>query len=165
MEEIWKEIDGYENYMVSTFGRVYNIKKKNILKGDIDCWGYHRVQLYNKHGRKHIKRNVLVARAFIPNPNNLPEVNHLDEDKSNNRVDNLKWCTEKENCNHGTRNKRISESKYKVVEMFTTDNIFVAEFNSVKKASEKTGIHANSIGNNCRGESKTAGGYIFRYKK
>ena len=154
--EEWRMIPGYEGlYMVSNFGRVKTVKTGYIHKGDIDCWGYHRVQLTKNGVKKHIKRSVLVAIAFLPNPNNLPEVDHIDEDKSNNCVWNLRWVSSKTNCNSGTRNKRISESKYKPVEMCDMNWNHICFFNSVKEASEKTGAKPNSISNNCRGESNS----------
>ena len=110
MQEIWKEIEGYEGlYEVSNLGRVRSldreqfqignggsyfkrIYKGRILKFKIDYHGYYRVHLSVNGERKHYLVHRLVAEAFIPNPNNLPCVNHKDEDKTNNSVDNLEWC-------------------------------------------------------------------------
>ena len=117
MIEEWKDIKGYEGlYQVSNLGRVKSLKfgKERILKTGVDRYGYISVNLYKNNKRKLCKVHRLVAEAFIPNLENKPEVNHLDEDKTNNMVSNLEWCTRNENVNNGTRNKRISK-KLKVI--------------------------------------------------
>ena len=107
--EIFKEIKGFEDYEVSNHGNVRSLKRDRILKPKITR-GYYYVTLC-EDGKKHDKRvNRLVAIAFIPNPHNLPCVNHKDENPSNNHVDNLEWCTYKYNSNYGTRNERIAEN-------------------------------------------------------
>ena len=124
MAEIWKEITGYEGlYQVSNLGNVRRIghletnkngiqrtlKDKN-LKPKVDGKGYVHVILFNHNKRKTIRIHRLVAEMFIPNPNNYPQVNHKDEDKQNNKVDNLEWCTNKYNSNYGNRCQNISKT-------------------------------------------------------
>ena len=125
MKEIWKDIKGYENlYQVSNLGNVrvldrhvnsgikYNNKVKRkgqILKQFLKKNGYLQVVLSNNNTRKYIAVHRLVAETFLQNTHNLPQVNHKDENKLNNCVDNLEWCTAKYNCNYGTRTKRISK--------------------------------------------------------
>lgn len=105
MREQWIKIKGYENYSVSSEGRVRNDRTGKVLKCIYSGTGYCVVNLWDKTPKcKTIHR--LVAQAFIPNPDNLPQVNHINEDKSDNRVENLEWCTPKHNANHGTRNER-----------------------------------------------------------
>lgn len=116
MEEIWKNVteEGYENlYEVSNLGRVRRIGKKNgkCLKPYPNKKGYLQVDLTNNGKRKCCRIHRLVAKAFIPNPNNLEEVNHKDENKTNNMVTNLEWCTSEYNANYKTRNKRIRATK------------------------------------------------------
>ena len=111
MQEIFKDIPGYEEiYQVSNLGRVRKLSYLTPYSGD----GYMRIRLCrgkNDHKMKLVHR--LVAETFIANPNNLPEVNHKDENKSNNTVDNLEWCTRKYNINYGGHNKKVIETKVK----------------------------------------------------
>ena len=126
-EEIWKPVVGYEGlYEVSSYGRVksldryvkYSDGRIYLHKGKVlslakDKNGYFVVSLYFNGKHNTIKVHRLVAQAFIPNPDNLPEVNHLDEDKTNNRVENLEWCDHKYNMNYGTRNIRSKDTHIK----------------------------------------------------
>ena len=113
--EIWKDIPGYENlYQVSSYGNVrsLNYRNKHIthnLKLYLDKYGYYRVDLHKNGKIEKWLVSRLVATVFIPNPHNLPQVNHKDEDSKNNRVENLEWCTAKYNVNYGTRNERCSK--------------------------------------------------------
>ena len=109
MEEIWKDIEGYEGlYQISNLGRVWSVRKEIYRKPTIVS-GYYGVSL-TKDGQFDIFTiHRLVAKAFIPNPLNLPQVNHKDENKLNNRVDNLEWCTAKYNSNYGSRNSKIGD--------------------------------------------------------
>ena len=122
MMEEWRAVPGYEGlYEVSSYGRVKSLKryksnnggipliKERILKPYNDKKGYLNVRLRNKNFKVH----RLVAQAFIPNPNNLPQVNHKNEDKSDNRVDNLEWCTAKYNNTYGTRQDKVRDTKIK----------------------------------------------------
>ena len=125
MIEEWRDIDGYENYyQVSNFGRVkrkahfsnYKGSSKRyipeiIKKLSTDKDGYKVVSLYIGKSNKLCKVHILVAKAFIPNDKNLPQVNHKDENKGNNFADNLEWCTCHYNNNYGTRNERVSKTK------------------------------------------------------
>ena len=121
--EIWKDIKGYEGYyQISSFGRVRGLDryvkqgdrtimlKSKILKPRYDSGKYLRVILTKNAIAKGFSIHRLVAQHFIPNPDNLPEVNHKDENKENNNVDNLEWCTSKYNTNYGTRTERASKT-------------------------------------------------------
>ena len=161
MKEIWKDCKGYEGkYQVSNLGRVWSIGSQKYLKGSYDKDGYIRVNLTAKNGkvkREYIHR--LVAKAFIPNPNNYPQVNHKDENKQNNCVDNLEWCTAKYNSNHGTRNKRVSKANSIPVYCFELDKTFYG----TREAERELGINHSSISKACKGKLKRAGGYLWEY--
>ena len=125
MVEIWKDVPGYEGiYIVSSFGKVKSLKRtrkgsygsirvvdERVLEHKIDKDGYHIVTLSKEGKTKCIGVHRLVARVFIPNPDGLPQVNHRDENKSNNSVDNLEWCDVKYNTNYGTRIERMLNTK------------------------------------------------------
>ena len=109
MKEEWRDIKGYEGkYKVSNLGRVYSFYKRECLEpGEVK--GYLQVSLYKNGKRNIFNVHRLVALHFIPNSNNYKEVNHKDENKQNNRVDNLEWCDRKYNQNYGSRTQRASE--------------------------------------------------------
>jgi len=96
MQEIWKE-SIVRGYAISNLGRLKNLKTNNIIKGDREEKGYCRLSIVVNGKKKHYAIHRLVAIAFIPNPNNLPQVDHIDFNKSNNCVSNLRWCSNKEN--------------------------------------------------------------------
>ena len=161
MKEIWKDCKGYEGlYQVSNLGRVWNVKLQKYLKGSYNKDGYHQVYLTAKNGKRKTESvHRLVALAFLSNPNNLPQVNHKDENKGNNCVDNLEWCNAKYNANHGTRNKRISKANSIPVYCFELDKIFYG----TREAERELGINHSSISKACKGKQKTTGGYHWEY--
>ena len=126
--EIWKKIEGYENYSVSTYGRVRNDKTGRILKPMDKNKGYLYVNLQDKCHRIH----RLVAQTFIPNPNNYPIVNHKDEDKSNNNVKNLEWCTSQYNNTYGTVvERRVNSNKTRIP--VVVDGVYYISLKSTEK--------------------------------
>ena len=162
IKEEWKDIKGYEGlYQVSNLGMVYSFKSNKYLKKLNNTGGYLRVQLC-KHGKvtnQSIHR--IVAEAFIPNPDNKPQVNHIDENKENNMVSNLEWVTAKENCNHGTRSKRL----YKPIRAIDIANGEYNHYVSVGGCAEKLNLKYQNISAVLNGRQKTAGGYVFEYIK
>lgn len=111
MEEEWRDIKGYEGlYQVSNFGRVYNVLRGTFLHQCVRKNGYQQVTLCKAHSQHTFRTHRLVAEAFIPNPDNYTQINHKDEDKTNNCVDNLEWCDAKYNINYGSRNSKVSKS-------------------------------------------------------
>lgn len=166
--EIWKSVKGYEGrYEVSSTGKVASLKfrghnKRGILKNRVTGNGYLQATLFKDGKRHYCLVHRLIAEAFIPNINELPQVNHLDENKQNNNVNNLEWCSPKENCNYGSRNAKIGAISSKpVVQM--KNGIDVASFKSVHEASIITGCCESKISACCRGDRQTTGGYEWRY--
>lgn len=166
--EEWRMIPDYEGlYMVSNKGRVKNCRTGRILKPGKQTDGYLMVVLC-KNGKCTPQRvHRLVAMAFIPNPNNLPCVNHKDEDKTNNCVDNLEWCTVSYNNRYGTRLERCIDATRnntlsKGVAQYTLDMVMVAVYPSRREAARQTGFSSGNISRNCNGYKESVNGYIFK---
>lgn len=158
MEE-WKKIKNYENYSVSRYGQVRNDKTRRILK-KIYTNGYESVSLYHEGKSKRFRVHRLVAMAFIPNPYNLPCVDHINTIRVDNRVENLKWCTYKENSNNPLTLKKYSEAKIgekhnqaRKVICITTGEIF----NTIKQVEDEYKINHANISLCCNGKRKSAG--------
>lgn len=183
MEEIWKAIEGYEGkYEVSNLGRVRSLDRKvatvhsamRTIKGKTlvpwtDKYGYLHVNLWCECKMKSQMVHRLVAGAFIPNPDNMPEVNHKDEDKQNNRADNLEWCNTRYNINYGNRSHKVSQTRISKamlglrVEQLTMDGQHVRTFDSIREASRVSGADKSVIVRVCKGRLQSAGGYRWRY--
>lgn len=177
MQEIWKDIKNYEGlYQVSNLGRVKSINRvvkrgdnfkpvcERILKPGGKNRGSYFVIL-SKNGKsstKYIHR--LVAQAFIPNPNNLPVVNHKDENPLNDNVDNLEWCTWSYNNSYNDLRKRAAKSKRKPVIQYSKSGEFIKEWSHAREAAETLGINKRAIYECCVGRSKTSGGFIWKRK-
>lgn len=176
--EIWKDIKGYEGlYQISNLGRVkslekktyaginkgtYIVRKERILKTNKSRDGYLRVTLCNNKENIMYFVHRLVAQTFLDNPNNYKEVNHKDENKQNNRAENLEWCTRKYNVNYG---KRILKTQKKVLQ-YDKNGKLIKEWNSTMDIQRKLNI-ANTIISACclnKKYRKTAGGYVWKYK-
>lgn len=167
MNEIWKDIDGYEGlYQVSNLGRVKSSKHDIILK-TYSNRGYHQVQLSKNNIKSNKTIHRLVAQAFIPNPDNKPQVNHIDEDKTNNKVSNLEWVTAKENSNHGTRGIRIGvasgKTRSKAVKAIKVTNGVTLNFESAAQCAKALSVSQGNVTRTLKGRSKTVGGYYVEY--
>lgn len=162
--EIWKDVVGYEGfYQVSNKGNIYSVERKDsigrkiggrILKPTYDKYGYLQVNLCKNGKLKTIFRHRLVAEAFIPNQNNYLEINHKDEVKTNNNVDNLEWCTSKYNANHGTRNERVAQAQSKRVRGVNIESGETITFNSTREAG-RFGYGQVAVSKACRGVYKS----------
>lgn len=174
MEE-WKPTIG--GYLISSYGRVKNPerldnsghnRKEKIIKPYITRFGYLRVNLYENGKRKNFHVHRLVALAFIPNPNNLPQVNHKDGNKHNNCFDNLEWCNQSENLKHaykmGLMVAKLNNSKLsKQVLQYSLNGELICKYPSSKEVERQTGFKRTNICACCRGVMKTAYSYIWRY--
>ena len=175
--EIWKDYKDYEGlYQASNLGRLRSLDrwvksksgsvrlcKGKILKLCTDKYGYLKVSLYKNNKVKTYYVHRLVAEAFIPNPENLPEVNHKDENKLNNNAENLEWCDREYNCNFGTRNEKVAKKCSKPVVQYTLDGQFVREWESIREC-DRNGFNHGAVAVCCQGKRKTHKGFIWKYK-
>jgi len=150
------QIKDYDKYFINNYGTVYNNHLKELRK-EKTKGGYLRVTLYKNGKPKHFLIHRLVAQAFIPNPKNLPEVNHIDNNPVNNRVENLAWCTAKENS-RWSKSKRVRQ-----ISDYSGWRTTVKIWGCIKDASETLHIDETSISRCCKGKQKTAGGFIWEY--
>ena len=180
LNEIWKPIKGYEGlYEVSNFGRIKSLNYhrmgfEKIISASFDGSGYLVVVLCKNNTAIQYKVHRLVAEAFIQNPNNLPEINHKDENKTNNIYTNLEWCDRSYNVNYGTRNKRASisisksllnnEKICKPILQLSKEGVIIKEWLSAAEAEREGGYDNAHISKCCLGQRKTHKGFIWRFK-
>ena len=149
--EVWKDIKSYEGlYQVSNKGNIYSIRKNKLFKLNTNKFGYYCVSLYKNSTTKTYTIHRLVAETFIPNPNNKPEVDHINTIKTDNRVENLRWCNHKENMNNTTSHKHYNK---RAVKCTTTNKVF----NSIKEASRYYNLADSSIIRACKNNNKYSG--------
>ena len=153
-EEQWREIKGLENqYAISSKGRVRNLKNGKILGGTYNSHGYKQVDLKGKRHTVH----RLVALAFIPNPQNLPEVDHVDERKDNNDVSNLRWVSKSENVRHSAHQQSCR------INQLTLDGELVKTWDSIHQIERETGYAQGNIIQYCKGKKRSAYGFKWEY--
>lgn len=191
--EIWKPVVGYEGlYECSSFGRVrsLNYRRTNTIKNlslSLSKDGYIKVHLWKNCKGKVLAVHRLVAEAFLPNPDNKPQIDHINTDKTNNTVwlnedgsvnyekTNLRWVTKKENINNPLTIKHLSETKignenaksiYRAVLQYTKDGKLIKEWASMNSAARELKINKSGIYSCCNGINrvKSYGGYVWRYK-
>ena len=172
-QEEWKPIPGYEGlYEVSNWGRIKSHlycksqKTSERILSPGNSRGYYYVELCKDGKRKKRSIHRLVAEAFIPNPSNLPEVNHKDENKENNYLGNLEWCDHSYNNSYGTKNQRTAEKLGKPVVQLDKQGNFITEHKSIREASRVTSIAPINICRCCKHKDgyKSRGGFIWIYK-
>lgn len=181
--EIWKTIKDFDKYEISNYGNVrskiiHRSKSKNKLPSieyrqlkPCIKRGYATVQISNDYYILVYLVHRLVAEAFIPNPDNLPQVNHKDENRLNNSVENLEWCTNEYNSNYGTRNERIGKTakrnmKYaKQILQYDLNGNFIKEWFSLEQIVRECGFNKPNISSCCHNRSKTAYGFIWKFKE
>lgn len=175
MKEVWIDIKGYEGlYQVSNLGNIkslsreirvsdklggYRKKAESLMRLEACKNGYLRVLLTKNNNGKHFLVHRLVAEAFLPNLQNMPQINHKDENKANNNVDNLEWCDAKYNSNYGARTVRTSIAKFKPVKQYDMQGNLIREYDSLKEAWDSIGV--KFCKNDCK-VGKSVGGYQWR---
>lgn len=161
MIEIWKDVKGYEGlYKVSNKGNIKSFykSKTRILKPSKDKDGYLRIDLYKDGKSKTFQLHRLIAIEFIPNPENKPEVNHINEDKTKNNIENLEWATHRENINHGTRTQKCSKEVYQ----YDIEGNLIKKWTSTAECG-RNGFTQGIVAACCRGELKAHKNYIWKY--
>ena len=161
MLEKWQIIEDYSSYQVSNLGRIRS--KKGILKPIKSSNGYLHIFLYNNGIKKQFLLHRLVCKAFKKNIYNLSEINHIDGNKENNNINNLEWCTRKENVHHFLLSNKLNNTIAKKVSQFDLLGNKLNSYKSIREASRQSNIDAHNIIYCCRGQKKTAGNYIWQY--
>lgn len=174
--EKWENLDWCKDYMVSSFGNIksYKYGRETIRKHGKDRDGYSIVSLWKNNKGKTFKVHRLVAEAFIPNPFGKPEVNHINGDKSDNRVENLEWCTRSENELHAYKNslkEAQAKGKYgsnnpkaKPIKQFDLKGNLIKVWGSSIEAANSLGVSRSNICQCLKGRQKTCRNYIWRYE-
>lgn len=167
MNEIWKDIKNFEGlYQISNLGNIKSFHKQRpyLLKPSLGNNGYYQITLYQKnHTRKKFLVHRLVAEHFLANPNCYLCVNHKDENKLNNSVNNLEWCTYQYNNAYGTALLRSIKTKGRKVHQYSIDGIWIASYLSIGVASKLLNVSKTSIKDCCNGKSEFAYGYKWSY--
>lgn len=176
-DEVWKDVKGYEGfYQVSDKGRIRSVDRMieykdgakhfwsgRVLKLSRNKNGYYTITLYKEGAENGYGVHRLVAQAFIPNLDNLPQVNHKNEVKTDNRAENLEWCSMDYNINYGTIGQRISEKRSKQVYQYTLDNQLVKVWKSTQECG-RNGYNQRHISECCRGVLHKHKGFRWSYK-
>lgn len=162
----WKDVVGYEGlYQISNRGEVKSFVRKggDELKQAVDHQGYKSVVLCKDKVKKRFKIHKLVSKAFIPNLDNLPVINHKDENKNNNKTSNLEWCDYSYNNSYGSKPKIQTEKLGKKINQLDKQGNFIEMWDSALLIQKHLSINNSNIIQCCKGKRKTAGGFIWRY--
>lgn len=164
MKETWRPVVGYESYYkVSSYGRIYSTRLRRVLRGGCRPNGYMYFGAFADGGRKNVQIHRAVAEAFIPNPRNLPFVNHKDENPQNNRVDNLEWCTCLYNANYGTAKLRTAVQLAKPITVYDQDGNYIDSYLSVADVAKQFGVSTGNVVDCCKNRIAITHGFIFAY--
>lgn len=163
--EIWKQVKDYEMYEISNFGRLkknYKNGKTKILKADVINGGYLRYTLSKNGVTKRFIAHRLVAMHFIANPNGYSDINHIDNNRQNNVVTNLEWCTPKMNAEH--REKQYRNAKAKFIYQYDKEKGLIAIYKSSRECARLTGFSKSAVQEWCAGKVKPKNEYIWSYE-
>ena len=174
MEEIWKDIPDYKGlYQVSNLGRIKSLQTNRIIKGGLTGYGYLHINARKDRKSHTLYVHKAVASAFIPNPDNKPQVNHIDGNKLNNCLDNLEWVTYSENNKHAYKtglkkatkgkNNDYSRSLMTPINQYDLDGNFIKRWNSQKEITNELNIPQQSISSCVRGKRNKTHNYIWKY--
>lgn len=164
MKEIWKDIKGYEGlYQISSLGNVKSLnyhreRREKLLNQELDIHGYYKITLWKNNVYKKYSIHKLVAEAFIPNPNNCQYINHKNEIKTDNKIENLEWCTAKYNVNYSKR------KLCKPILQYDLDDNFIKEWESAMEIERSLGFNNSQINKCCKGFYEKAHGYKWNFK-
>lgn len=168
MTEIWKDIPGFVGlYQVSNLGNVRSLPRRTtkgkVLKASEDKDGYLKITLSNGLIKEGWLVHRLVASAFVQNPLGLPVVNHIDENKQNNRADNLEYCTALYNTRYNGMPERRGLSQRRPINQYTLSGVLLRRWTGRVEIENALGVAGGNITSACQGKRKTAYGYIWRY--
>jgi hypothetical protein len=164
--ELWKDVVGYEGlYQVSSKGRIYSCISEKFMKLSMHPKGYIMCGLTKDGKQITHKVHRLVAKAFIPNPNNYPQVNHKDENKNNNSMENLEWCTDDYNRHYGKTVERTAKAHQKQIDQYSIEGVFIKTWEGINVAADTLNLSRPHITDCCKGRLNHTGGYVWKYHK
>ena len=165
MKEEWRTINEYPDYIISNWGRVKSIKfgKERILKQGKNRYGYFYVGLCKDRKRKYYFVHRIVATHFLPNPENKPQIDHIDTNPQNNCISNLRWVTNKENMNNPITLKKIKKHQKSILQFSKKGRIILHKWESIRQAIKELNINKGNVIQCLKGNRKTAGGFKWMY--
>lgn len=159
----WRQVLEHPNYEVNNLGQVRHKQRRQILKPRSNNSGYQYVNFKVNGKNTNFAVHRIVANAFIPNPNGYSEVNHINYDKNDNRVENLEWVSSSQNKKHAYLKEENHKSRGKIVEQYSLNGDYIKSFDSVSEAANEFGCCVAAISNCCLGRTKSSQGYRWKF--